>query len=211
MRVGLLEVEDRPRVLRLSKSWWSRAGQGGRRWFGAARAYRAGQEAAKGMKRRRRHQHKQGARGDALAASVPPPLPLIPDHCKKECWRMSASQPASSFKTTIGLANHRWRHRIMRPQCSGMMGVKNEASTTFSSKSGQGSVIVECDTRIICLPIAMSMPSASNLRLRGELGFRWVNCGAPTHQGAPKRDDEAPTRPSSARPSRKRFVALLTR
>jgi hypothetical protein len=48
MRVGLLEVEDRSRVLRLSKSWWARAGQGGRRWFGAARAYRAGQEAAKG-------------------------------------------------------------------------------------------------------------------------------------------------------------------
>jgi hypothetical protein len=34
---------------------------------------------------------------------------LIPDCCKKECRGMSASQPASSFKTMIGFANLRWR------------------------------------------------------------------------------------------------------
>lgn len=93
MRVGLLEVEDRSRALRLSKSWWSRAGQGGRRWFGAARAYRAGQEAAKGMKRRRRHQHKQGARGDALAASVPPPLPSFRTVVKKDAGEYWPANP----------------------------------------------------------------------------------------------------------------------
>jgi hypothetical protein len=47
-------------------------------------------------------------------------------------------------ETTIGLAIHLWRHQGHAASMLLHDGGENEASRTLSSKSEQGSVIVEC-------------------------------------------------------------------